>query len=261
MLRPMRVVPVPCLSDNYAYLVTADGADEAVVVDPSEAGPGDRGARARGAPARGDPQHAPPLRSRRRQRGAPRSASAKLPVFAHESESGRVPAQTEQRRRGRAASRSPGSTFDALHVPGHTLGAVAYVRRRRGVHRRHAVRRRVRPPVRGDARRRCTRRSADKLGKLPPDDARLLRARVHRVNNLRFARHGRAGQPRRRRRSSARARPRASAASRRCRRRSARSSRPIRSCACAEPAVRARFPGETRPSGLRRGARSQGRLP
>ena len=35
----MRVVPVPCLSDNYAYLVARDGAREAVVVDPSEAEP------------------------------------------------------------------------------------------------------------------------------------------------------------------------------------------------------------------------------
>ena len=35
----MRVIPVPCLSDNYAYLVTADGSDEAFVVDPSEAAP------------------------------------------------------------------------------------------------------------------------------------------------------------------------------------------------------------------------------
>ncbi len=33
----MRVVPVPCLQDNYAYLVIADG--RAAVVDPSEAAP------------------------------------------------------------------------------------------------------------------------------------------------------------------------------------------------------------------------------
>jgi hydroxyacylglutathione hydrolase len=35
----MRVVPVPCLSDNYAYLVHREGAREALVVDPSEAEP------------------------------------------------------------------------------------------------------------------------------------------------------------------------------------------------------------------------------
>ena len=33
----MRVVTIPCLSDNYAYLLTADGSKKALVVDPSEA--------------------------------------------------------------------------------------------------------------------------------------------------------------------------------------------------------------------------------
>jgi len=35
----VRVVPVPCLKDNYAYLVHAEGRREAVVVDPSEEAP------------------------------------------------------------------------------------------------------------------------------------------------------------------------------------------------------------------------------
>ena len=34
----MRVVPVPCLKDNYAYLVIASGG-EAAIVDASEAAP------------------------------------------------------------------------------------------------------------------------------------------------------------------------------------------------------------------------------
>jgi hydroxyacylglutathione hydrolase len=34
----MRVVPVRCLEDNYAYLVIADGGDTAIV-DASEAAP------------------------------------------------------------------------------------------------------------------------------------------------------------------------------------------------------------------------------
>src|SRR5580700_2542290 len=34
----MRVVPVPCLKDNYAYLVAGSGGD-AVIVDASEAAP------------------------------------------------------------------------------------------------------------------------------------------------------------------------------------------------------------------------------
>ena len=35
----MRIVPVPCLTDNYAYLIFAGDARVAVVVDPSEAPP------------------------------------------------------------------------------------------------------------------------------------------------------------------------------------------------------------------------------
>lgn len=35
----MQVTPIPCLKDNYAYGLTADGYNEATVIDPSEARP------------------------------------------------------------------------------------------------------------------------------------------------------------------------------------------------------------------------------
>jgi hydroxyacylglutathione hydrolase len=35
----MRIVPVPCLSDNYAYLVVDEATSHAAVVDPSESAP------------------------------------------------------------------------------------------------------------------------------------------------------------------------------------------------------------------------------
>ena len=35
----MRIVPVPCLQDNYAYLVVCEATNRAAVVDPSEAAP------------------------------------------------------------------------------------------------------------------------------------------------------------------------------------------------------------------------------
>ncbi len=35
----MRIVPVPCLQDNYAYLVVCEATNRAAVVDPSEAEP------------------------------------------------------------------------------------------------------------------------------------------------------------------------------------------------------------------------------
>ena len=35
----MRIVPVPCLSDNYAYLLVCPETKEAAIVDPSEPEP------------------------------------------------------------------------------------------------------------------------------------------------------------------------------------------------------------------------------
>ena len=35
----MRVTPIPCLSDNYAYLLVCPDTKEAAIVDASESGP------------------------------------------------------------------------------------------------------------------------------------------------------------------------------------------------------------------------------
>src|SRR4051812_1568951 len=35
----MRIVPIPCLSDNYAYLLVCRETKEAAIIDASEAGP------------------------------------------------------------------------------------------------------------------------------------------------------------------------------------------------------------------------------
>src|SRR5256885_134627 len=35
----MRIVPVACLKDNYAYLVVCNATNEVAIVDPSEAAP------------------------------------------------------------------------------------------------------------------------------------------------------------------------------------------------------------------------------
>ena len=47
-------------------------------------------------------------------------------VFAHESDRGRVPGQNQEVRDGQRFE-AAGFSVRALHVPGHTLGAVAYV--------------------------------------------------------------------------------------------------------------------------------------
>jgi hydroxyacylglutathione hydrolase len=119
----MRVLPVPCLSDNYAYIVTAGGPD-AIVVDPSEAEP------VAAALAAGGLRLAAILNTHHHFDHVGGNEGllerfGKVPVFAHESDKGRVPAQTERVREGQKVD-VIGLSFEPLHVPGHTTGAVAY---------------------------------------------------------------------------------------------------------------------------------------
>lgn len=120
----MRVLPVPCLSDNYAYLVVRDGSNEAVVVDPSESAPVIAALEREGLrlAAIVDTHHHPDhvggnegLRAR----------YGDVPVYAHASDRGRVPAQTMFVEEGKSFT-IDGLAWRPLHVPGHTTGAVAY---------------------------------------------------------------------------------------------------------------------------------------
>jgi len=121
----MRIVPVPCLADNYAYLVTRSGSNDAFVIDPSESEPVARELDKYGmnlvaiVNTHHHYDHVGGNEGLLERFG-------KLPVFAHESDVGRVPAQTEQVKEGRAFEVA-GFELMPLHVPGHTTGAVAYV--------------------------------------------------------------------------------------------------------------------------------------
>jgi hydroxyacylglutathione hydrolase len=121
----MRVLPVPCLSDNYAYLVTKDGAPDALVVDPSESAPVIEALERAGLTlvAIVNTHH------HRDHVGGNEALLAKygaLPVYAHASDRGRVPGQTHDVNEG-VSFEAAGLRLDVLHVPGHTTGAVAYV--------------------------------------------------------------------------------------------------------------------------------------
>lgn len=120
----MRIIPVPCLKDNYAYLVVCEQTGLAAVVDPSEA--------------------APVLAAAEREKvslkaiwnthhhhdhvGGNQEVSAALSgieVVAHSSDRGRVPAQTRFVEEGdQVAVGDLRATI--IHNPGHTRGAISY---------------------------------------------------------------------------------------------------------------------------------------
>ncbi len=121
----MKVVVVPCLFDNYTYLAIDEGTSRAAIVDPSESVPLLRKVQELGL----DPvavlcthhhgDHVGGL-------GEVTEAYPKIEVWAHERDRDRIPGVTHTVRHGDEVSVG-GMGFKALHVPGHTLGALAWV--------------------------------------------------------------------------------------------------------------------------------------
>ncbi len=120
----MQVLIVPCLKDNYAYVLLAHGGKRAVVVDPGEAAPVAQFLHERelelGAilATHHHPDHV----------GGNSALLHRYPgvrVFGHESDRGRIPEQTEFLSDNDELE-VEGLRFRALHIPGHTLGAVGY---------------------------------------------------------------------------------------------------------------------------------------
>lgn len=120
-----RVVPVPCLRDNYAYLVSLPGTRAALVVDASEGEPVLRAAEREGLDLVGvlaTHHHHDHVG------GNAEVAAAKpgIEVVCSEYDRDRVPAVTKTVVHGQRFELA-GMTIGVLTVPGHTLGAVAYV--------------------------------------------------------------------------------------------------------------------------------------
>jgi hydroxyacylglutathione hydrolase len=118
----MRVVPIPCLKDNYAYLVIA-ATGEAAVVDASEAAP------VREAVEREGVRLAAIWSTHHHHDHVGGNEELALEfdveVVAHVSDRGRVPAQTREVDTGDTV-RVGDIEATCIHIPGHTLGAVAY---------------------------------------------------------------------------------------------------------------------------------------
>ena len=120
----MQVAIVPCLSDNYAYVLLAPGSKRAVVVDPGEAVPVERELEKLGvtlSAVLATHHHGDHV-------GGTPELAARFPglkVYGHASDRGRIPGQTEFLEHG-ASITVEGLSFNVLHIPGHTLGAIAY---------------------------------------------------------------------------------------------------------------------------------------
>lgn len=115
----MKITPVPCLKDNYAYLVECETTGALAVVDPSEAEPVRRALAGRKPTAIWCTHHHYDHVGGNEELGV-------AEVVGHASDKGRVPAQTRFVEEGDELVLGD-VRARILHIPGHTTGAIAYV--------------------------------------------------------------------------------------------------------------------------------------
>lgn len=119
------ITPIPCLSDNYAYLVTCDATKKTAIVDPSEAGPVLEAVKRAGV----KPDAIWNTHHHWDHVGGNEELVKALgigEVCGHASDRGRIAGQT------RFLEENDRFTLGnlevcILHIPGHTTGAIAYV--------------------------------------------------------------------------------------------------------------------------------------
>lgn len=121
----MQVMPIPCLKDNYAYLVVCEETGQAAVVDPSEGPP------VLSAVQRAGAELVAILNTHHHwdHVGGNKALLERYPgleVYAHASDKGRIEGQTRFLNSG-DSFRVGKLDVQALHNPGHTSGAVSYV--------------------------------------------------------------------------------------------------------------------------------------
>lgn len=120
----MQVEIVPCLDDNYAYLLTNPGSKRAVVVDASEAAPVRKALERSGLELVGifsTHHHIDHV-------GGNEELAREFPglrIFGFAGDRGRLLGLTDGLEDGQRVEVG-GFEFKALHIPGHTLGALAF---------------------------------------------------------------------------------------------------------------------------------------
>jgi hydroxyacylglutathione hydrolase len=120
----MRIVPVPCLKDNYAYLVIDDASRRAAVVDPGEAAPVVAAAEREGvaiAAVWATHHHHDHVGGV----AALAAANDGLEVIAHPTDAAKFAGVTRTLADGETTSLGA-ITARAIHNPGHTLGAISF---------------------------------------------------------------------------------------------------------------------------------------
>lgn len=122
--RGVEVTVIPCLKDNYAYLLRAPGSELAAIVDPSESAPVLAALQRHGlklGAILATHHHLDHVGGNAELV----AAFPGIPVFASAQDRGRIPEQTASVADGDEIE-VLGMKFRCLFVPGHTLGAVAY---------------------------------------------------------------------------------------------------------------------------------------
>ncbi len=121
----MEIITIPCLKDNFAYLLICKKSLEAAVVDPSEAFPVQKIVKQNGVKLKTilNTHHHWDHVGGNKDLVA---ANPDLLVFGHESDRGRIPGQNKFLKKGDIISfgEVKGSF---IHNPGHTSGAISYI--------------------------------------------------------------------------------------------------------------------------------------
>lgn len=121
----MRIVPVPCLRDNYAYLVICEVSNRAAVVDPSEHGPVLAALEREGVALAAIWNTHHHWDHTNGNKGL-LDAHPEIEVIGHASDKGRIPGQTTFAEEGDEVTLGEEMTAAIIHNPGHTTGAISF---------------------------------------------------------------------------------------------------------------------------------------